>query len=1622
MEFPRGDAPDELEGDLEFQVIDWYVPENDKSRQKREQAKRRDQGGYVRPECPRAPAEYEIFMFGTTAEGYTVTAKVVGYQPYFYVKVPDTWTMQDKKKLQTALFKEVEQVTFRGDKYMAPPIKKSLKDHLVKIKLVERKDFWGFTNEADFKFLQIVVKSLRLFNDLKRYFGDDARIKEGFQLYESNIDPFLRFIHERGIQPCGWVRVPEDNYKQLHADDERERVEKENEKISEDIANRSYNTWLSDYTPCVSRTQYSVEVTYDSVYGLTYNKIAPLLIASFDIECTSSHGDFPVAVKDYRKLTIDLIAMARSINVTKDMLIEMIPAAYAAPVDVQGNTINRLYAQKSVKSTEHIRTMLQPLADKIIRILHDIVKVGGAGANSDGEDSDDDAIAVAVVPAQQRGRAQALELELNTLFVQHLPKLKGDAIIQIGTTVHRYGSDEIVYRHITTLKSCDDMEGVHVEPRGKEAEIILAWKEIIQELDPDIITGYNIFGFDAKYIADRAIELGIYDEFVKGLGRLSERYCDIEERKLSSSALGDNIMYCFDLDGVVQIDMLKVMQRDHKLDSYKLDHVAGKFVVESGVMTGPSTIRADANGVRQGDFIRIDPIETKLQIVAICDGIITVDAGDTVLPSAGSKIVWGVVKDDITPNEIFAKYRQGPMERMQIAKYCLQDCVLVNRLLHKIKVLENNIGMGNVCYVPLNFLFMRGQGVKIFSLVARECRLKRHLIPVVRSARDVLEDEVGYEGAIVLPPQEGMYLDDPITVLDYSSLYPSSMIARNLSHDALVIDPSYKEAVLAGGSSDVTFQDITFDEYEGVGDKKRIKGQKTCTFAQFKDGRKAIIPSILQMLLTQRKNTRKKIEYETVNEKYTGLVKEVGDSLQILDVDSGLVQIVPMSDVRTRRDSFNEFEKAVLDARQLAYKITANSLYGQTGSRTSPIYLLEVAACTTATGREMIMLAKGFVEREYGAEVIYGDSVANYTPVYVRHENTFYIMAIEMVAKVFGDDKWMTCSNGKESCELPGVETWSDVGWTPMLRVIRHKLAPNKKMVRITTPTSVVVVTDDHSLLNPKGYPVTSKDVCVGAPLMHRDLPTGIEATVADESNSHVQAAHQFWLKSHECFKPTIQLDGDGKMAMYSGFVNHDINSITSMDEVRYSCDEYVYDLTTGNHHFAAGVGRMIVHNTDSIFCKFPNEGKKGREALPLAIASGQRASREIKALLPPPQCLEYEKTLWPFILFSKKRYVGNLYEDDHNKKPKQKSMGIVLKRRDNAQIVKIVYGGIIDILMKGGNLEQAVEFLSRSLQELVNGNVSMEQLVISKTLKGNYKDPTKIAHKVLAERIGERDPGNKPMVNDRVPFVYIVAPPGSKLQGDRIESPDYIRDMHLKPDYQFYITNQLMKPITQLFSLCVEQLPGYTLMENYWLQIDVELEGTAMYANEKKRKDRISRMKMKEVKDLLFDPFILPTTPTARKQSCKRITAAMQAIAALQEGNGSTGYYTLEISATEKKRGSLYDCAAVLQLHGTEEPVWKLEKTYKGRKADTLRMMAKDAFAKIAQDDALKSCAILVTCTDKAFIRVWKNALAQSISDEDSMKAVRQQLDDGLLKEQTEMVAFNGLVHARSVVNYVLQ
>ena len=318
----------------------------------------------------------------------------------------------------------------------------------------------------------------------------------------------------------------------------------------------------------------------------------------------------------------------------------------------------------------------------------------------------------------------------------------------------------------------------------------------------------------------------------------------------------------------------------------------------------------------------------------------------------------------------------------------------------------------------------------------------------------------------------------------------------------------------------------------------------------------------------------------------------------------------------------------------------------------------------------------------------------------------------------------------------------------------------------------------------------------------------------------------------------------------------HTIKKIVELPDY----DNYVYDLTTENHHFAAGIGNMIVHNTDSVFFTFNlkdehGEPMRGQKALEVTIELAKEAGELATKFLKKPHDLEYEKTFMPFCLLSKKRYVGMLYEEDPNK-GKRKSMGIVLKRRDNAPIVKDVYGGIIDILMKQKDINKSIAFLDQMLDDIVKQKVPIHKLIISKSLRSFYKNPKQIAHKVLSDRMGQRDPGNKPGPGDRIPYVYILTSKKKDLQGNKIEHPDYIKEKKLKIDYGFYITNQIMKPVLQIYSLVLFDMPQFQKRKKMFQRKLARLRDETDDFDKYQKKAQ--QWKDKEVESILFEKYLI--------------------------------------------------------------------------------------------------------------------------------------------------------------------
>ena len=1313
---------------LVFQITDWYsddiVNEDDLSD---ESSSESDDSEYDEDmsKPKKDKKEFQIQVFGVTLDGLSVSLTINGFQPFFYVLYPQDW-----KKSKVSKFIE----------FWKSKVFFIYKDSLLDFRIVKKKKFRGFTNNKEFKFIKVIFKNKNAMNTYMRKLNKLSS-DDGFKMSFGRkttleswdiIDPMLRFVHIQNIKASGWVSIDNNNYN-LIKNNKKKGIER--------------------------KTLCSIEAVvdnYKNVNNYECEEMAPIITASFDIEADSSHGDFPMAIKNYRKLYNDILnfftskdrhmkTITNQINATKNnelkkslkekydnidkklkdenLFIKLFQLAFRND-DLHNvnneDDINFVYTimdkktnirkKPSLKDMEKVSSILkkEKYYDKIMELRkiknEHIIKADDYFNNGEYKDLDDEHKKFNV-------QIEKYAKKIVQLFDIKFPKIEGDKVIQIGTTVQKYGDNDCYLKHIITLGTCDPIDNAIVESYETEEEVLLAWTKFIKKLDPDIITGYNIFGFDIKYLYLRALALDVADKFCQ-ISRIKNLYCDLIEQELSSSALGNNFLYYFGhlndtdkkinsieefrgvennlkdvtkdstpLRGRVFIDCQKAIQNNpvFKLESYSLDAVASNFM--RGVITSYEILEdkcktlltcKKVDGLKPlnyitisvNDGIKVDKFQGNqkfkmLEIDYTNKTILIDDIFDLDNIGVGSmKYEWCENKDDVSAKDIFRLQKEGSSERCTIARYCIQDCELVNRLMTKLDVLTGSVGMSNVCGVPLGYLFLRGQGIKILSLVSNYCRKESFLLPKLDKPKlDNIDEKEGYEGAIVVTPYTDIYYD-PVSVPDYNSLYPSSMISHNLSHDTFITDDEYDN--LEGRE----YRIVEFDNYmyvrvgkgetvEKVINKKEPK--KYCKYVQpltdehgnIIDSTRGIVPKILQKLLFARKATRGKMKYSVVTTKdgsiHEGIYSEKDDG--IVELEYFVVDELKKPKIKLNKDDivnvkkkYNEFQIGILDGLQLAYKVTANSLYGQIGASTSPIYWKDIAASTTAVGRNNLIFAKEYCIEHYpGCKVVYGDTDS----LFIRFE-----------------------------CKYPAD----------------HPTRPNEKM-----------------------------------------------------------------------------------------------------------------------------------QGLDAVF-----------ESMRLCIKS----AAEVTSHLPKPHNLEFEKVIYPFILLSKKRYVGNYYTEF---KPSfyTNSMGIVLKRRDNAPIVKHIYGGVVNIILKyhltdefkkdlekDPNLDikkymvrKAEEWVMKEAQRLLDGKFTMDKFIITKSLRAEYKNEESIAHKVLANRMGDRDPGNKPKSNDRIPFAYVVVneKKGEKiLQGDRIEHPDYINENKLKLDYKVYLNNQVEKPVSQLFGLVIELLRGY--------------------------------------------------------------------------------------------------------------------------------------------------------------------------------------------------------------------
>lgn len=568
--------------------------------------------------------EFIMQCFGVTESGASVCLNIEGFNPFFYVELGKYWNKSWTKPFVQHLIDQTRD-----------------REGLAHYEVCDRILFNEFTNEQKRPFLCLVFNNIDSYGNFKKLFYRRIQVynvnrgyAKQYCLCESNLPPTMRYLHVMNLDPIGWMKAS--------------------------------NVRFTKESSC----NITGTIDWKSLQPVEKEGYAPILQASFDIECTSGSGDFPQASKP------------------------------------------------------------------------------------------------------------------------------SDKVVQICTTFRQFGApkDEYVLKHRIVLGEYAEVSSTELVVCETEVEVLLAWTKLIQDMDPDLVIGYNITGFDMSYMVERAEYLDCYDEFMN-MSRVSNRTTHLDSGGITTSAKGENKFKVLDMPGRIVMDLLKIIRWEYKLVSYKLDFVGQKFL------------------------------------------------------NAG--------KDPVTPRDIFDAYQDQRGDeitedllekRKRICDYCVQDCVLVQELCDNLCLLLNNMQMGSVCSTPMHDILYRGQGIKLFSLVVKYCKNQGYIMR--ENQRHPGNNR--YEGAIVLDPQCGFY-DHPIVVQDFNSLYPSCMRDCNYSPDCLVVDQKYNHLPDMQYKS-CSYQDLD-DDGELMVDDDDKPIMATHKWAQPEKG--GILPQILTFLLNERNAAKK---------------------------------------------------------------------------------------------------------------------------------------------------------------------------------------------------------------------------------------------------------------------------------------------------------------------------------------------------------------------------------------------------------------------------------------------------------------------------------------------------------------------------------------------------------------------------------------------------------------------------------------------------------------------------------------------------------------------------------------------------------------------------------------------
>jgi len=618
------------------------------------------------------------------------------------------------------------------------------------------------------------------------------------------------------------------------------------------------------------------------------------------------------------------------------------------------------------------------------------------------------------------------------------PKEPENVVFQISMVFGKIGDSSYHKSYLLSLFDPLEIEDSTLLKFKYEKELLLKFSKLIRKKDPLIFEGYNIMKFDWTYMIARAEKLGILPEFLN-ISRIIGKKAKVCTVKWNSSAYKDQEFSFPDCFGRIQLDVILEIERNFRLPTYSLNAVAEKFLNEKKDDITPrqlfmfykitdETLHLLHDTISDEEFKNIQRQIKTILPLRKTHGVVRRHR-KKMLECTNQYVLKKLVRECLT----------------MTLKYCKQDTILPIKLIDKLNLLTTMEEMSNVMHVPMSYLHTRGQQIKVLAQVYREALQEGLIIPY--NKKDPQKKKEHYEGAIVAEAHAGDY--DNVGTLDFTSLYPSTIMAFNICYKTLVKDNSVpnSECHVLEWTSHIGCPHDPQKRKKKIGNQlvvicgdfkcrfKKVKityDEKTKIITRENEG---VLPRLERNLLTSRKEVKKEMFKAEARLKMN---RGEATEEEIIFYRKCNFEIIEKDSLSYEEDKILETLVGVLNAKQLAIKVSANSVPGKT---------------------PVLCLVNGIVQ-------------------YKNIEDLF-------VEKEFQDEK----DNELYTNQDNKIKVWSDGEWGSVKAVIRHHVSPNDILYKINTQSGSVVTTKHHSLLDLDGSSVETENTKIGDCLLHADLP-----------------------------------------------------------------------------------------------------------------------------------------------------------------------------------------------------------------------------------------------------------------------------------------------------------------------------------------------------------------------------------------------------------------------------------------------------------------------------------------------------------------------------------------------------